>query len=260
MSKINNKSKNMKRKFYLVTSVLLSVGSNVMLQAMQEQQVVSEQSVLTSPAARNKFYYDLITDLIRQNPQEALRILRQALQRGFDVNYRDHNDNTLLGHAILSNNIDLIKALLDAGADPSYIYSTYEGDFIPFLHLAIDENVPNASLIVEALIKAGADVNVTYYGETPLILAVTKQNMPVIQTLLRMPNINLMVQDPQGDTAYDIAKRQGNQEIVRLLAPRYMTLKGKAIEAVKKYRGQEIPREKIEQRLPQELQEELLKQ
>jgi hypothetical protein len=63
----------MKIKLYiLVTCALLSVGSSIILQAMQEQQETAEQSTI------NKYYYNIITSLIRlNNPQEAIKMLQE---------------------------------------------------------------------------------------------------------------------------------------------------------------------------------------
>jgi uncharacterized protein len=145
--------------------------------------------------------------------------------------------------------------LLATGAKPNI--EARLGEPIPPLYAAILHYKLPAS-IIEKLIKAGADVNaIGAHGMTPLVWAIRQQNIPAIKTLLRVPNIDLMAKNPRGQTAYDIAKMTGNTEILEILKPYYMTLKDLGIEAVKKYRGQEIPEEEIQQRLPQELQEEL---
>jgi ankyrin repeat protein len=258
----------MKRKLYLVVScALLSLASSTMvLQAMQEQELVEEKSVLTNPAARDKFYYDLIADLIRQNdPQEAIRVLQRGRQRGFDINYSGSSSGTLLNVALRNEdaNIELINALIEAKADPNNSANVW--GYTSLQTAIVNQNDP---AIIQKLIKAGADVNRGTY--TPLMLAVMHQKIPMIQALLRVPSIDLMV-NRGGGTAYDMAQffasrgRGGvggkpfNTEILSILKPYYITLKGLGIEAVEKYRGKEISEEEIKQRLPQELQEELRK-
>ena len=240
--------------YMMISCALLSVGSSVMLQAMQEQQEATEQSILTSPAARNKFYYNLIVERIQERDiKGALDILDKGLKRGFDINYRDDSGSTLLIASAPFSTIDLIQAFLRAGADPNIKNNRGRAP----LHLTILSK--DAPLVIRELVRAGAPVNVkSNEGSTPLMLAVNNARIPAIQTLLNIPGIDIMAKNENGETAFDIAKEKGNPEVIKLLTPYYTTLKGLSLDYIRKHRDQ-FTDEQIK-KLPLELQEELLKQ
>lgn len=90
-----------------------------------------------------------------------------------DVNKIDDNGNTLLIHSTLFNNIDMMKYLIDKGADVNIMSKTYASN----LHLAvINDNVESAQLLLDN----GALTNINNENfETPLMIAeeIGNQNM-----------------------------------------------------------------------------------
>ena len=75
--------------------------------------------------------------------------------------------------------------------------------------------------IAKSLINAGANVNiqeqyVTPCGITPLMIASTHGNLPMVQLLLQS-GADVMIQDKEGYTAYDAAKAYQHQKIITLL-------------------------------------------
>ncbi len=79
-----------------------------------------------------------------------------CLARGADVNYR--RDGTALTAAVGTGNLELIRELLDAGADVDLAETdSEEGDFNPLLRAAYDGNAE----VVQLLIDAGADLTMT---------------------------------------------------------------------------------------------------
>lgn len=93
------------------------------------------------------------------------------LRNGADPNIADEAGNTALHAAIQSNNMELIEALLDAGAR---VDTVSRGTGTPLHQAANSGNIPVADL----LIKRGADVNALdcCNGITPLHVAVTRTN------------------------------------------------------------------------------------
>ena len=77
--------------------------------------------------------------------------------------------------------------------------------------------------IAKSLINAGANVNVQeddhvagLHGTTPLMIASTHGNLPMVQLLLQS-GADVMIQDKGGYTAYDAAKGHQHQKILTLL-------------------------------------------
>lgn len=99
------------------------------------------------------------------NPGRALLI--SAFPKQFSdftkVNQPDENGQRPLQWAVKHGNMQFLKAVLDAGADPNY---ANDQDGITPLHRAIEFGFSN---VVKELLKAGAAANrADAYGNTPL--------------------------------------------------------------------------------------------
>lgn len=243
--------------FILVSCAVLSVGSGMILQAMQKSSetlspiLKMTTEVMASPTARNKFFYKLILERVQDgNVEGALDVLKQGIRQGFDVNYQDDTGKTLLNSVVASNNIDLVRSLLAAGANPNVKLPNGQ---VP-LHVAMTSEI--APLIIKELVKAGADVNAKdNRGYTPLMKAVAEGNIPAVATLRTIAGIDIMAKSAGGRTALDMAK--SSPTMAHFLRPSYITLKGLSLDYIKKYRDK-FTQEQIKQ-LPLELQEELKK-
>lgn len=122
------------------------------------------------------------------------------------LSFRDLDSYTAFHRAAYNNQVDVLRMLLDReGAD---------------LHvLTMDEWTPlhsacrwNAFECVELLLSRGANVNLTTQGgQSPLILAAVAGNSrATLQLLLMQPGLDGRHRNCQGDTARDIALRNGN--------------------------------------------------
>lgn len=119
--------------------------------------------------------------LISAIESKNIQIVQDALSKVKEINFRDRRDITPLIHAIDTESEDIIRLLLDAGADP-------DGDFsnIP---LALASNAKIARLLIERGAKVdrrGMD------GKTPLYWACADQRWEVAKTLLEFgadPNL-----------------------------------------------------------------------
>jgi hypothetical protein len=62
--------------------------------------------------------FNRIATAIEQNNIDAVR---QFIQNGFAVNASDENGAPILFHAIMQGDLDIIRLLLEKGADPNFI-------------------------------------------------------------------------------------------------------------------------------------------
>ncbi|MYC32902.1 MAG: hypothetical protein F4X64_06960 [Chloroflexi bacterium] len=124
--------------------------------------------------------------------------------------------NTSLHRAIENENVAIVEALLQAGANTEALTQRDETALILAVNKATakvvtsDENIK----IVEALLQAGANTEaLDRFGETPLILAVESDNTVVV-TLLIEVGANLDVVDRFGRPL----SAGGNEEIEKILS------------------------------------------
>jgi len=123
----------------------------------------------------------------KDNPTNVDQIKQLLQTPDIDVNAKDgQNGYSLLYKALEASQEDIVKLLLEAGAnvnDPSsYIITP--------LYAAIQVGNPK---IVKLLIDHGVDVNLPIggSGNTPLMQAVCKSNLDVVNELLAVPNIQI---------------------------------------------------------------------
>ena len=103
----------------------------------------------------------------------------ELINAGVDVNKVMGGGFTHLIRAADEGNVNIVKALLKAGADVNAAVDFF--GYTPLLRAAIEGHAG----VVSALIKAGADVNwPDEEGKTPLIQAVEAEHSNVVRILL----------------------------------------------------------------------------
>jgi ankyrin repeat protein len=117
-----------------------------------------------------------LSDAAMQGNQDAVRSL---LKQRVDVNAPQGDGTTALHWAAYRDDLEMVKLLLAAGANAQA--TTREGAITPLLMACQNGNVT----IIEALLKAGADVNaVKSNGTTPLMMAAASGSANAVETLL----------------------------------------------------------------------------
>jgi len=142
----------------------------------------------------------MISYAIRHNLIERIR---KRLINGYDTNYTFTGaDGNCLHYAIINQKFEIVKLLLDYGANINFKNRRQDSALI----MAI-EYYP---IIVEYLISRGSDINTqNINGETPLIIAAERRNIDVIMLLIRS-GCNPKIRDCDNKTFIDYMKEDYN--------------------------------------------------
>lgn len=173
--------------------------------------------------------YNLLQLAVVNQKQAVLkRLLAQSLWKT-QVNIPLSNGDSLLGTAIQASNVMLVQTLLDHAADPNLAYGK-EAKTVPLIQAIKQEN----NDIVTLLLEAGAQVNVTYKGNTPLLHAASIGNNTLVRALIdKKADINVMnnqYQSPLLLTIDRLCKEMDERKRAELLVlVEYMLQKGASI-------------------------------
>lgn len=140
-----------------------------------------------------------------------LDVARVLLSNGADPN-RKSRGNTFLCIAVSEEQVEVVRLLLEANANPNLKCDTYR-DFTPLHKAVATEQLEVANLLLDA----GANVNaIQKYGGTPLLRAMNTGQSEMVKLLLKAgANVNATSLD--GDTPLHRAVRRGKKEVVKSL-------------------------------------------
>jgi ankyrin repeat protein len=159
--------------------------------------------------------------LVEASFRRDIQFVRLLLGAGADPNYRHEITAhgawcTPLGAAAGAGDVDVVNALLDAGAqlDPDAL----TGGATP-LYLAVANKQVS---MVERLLDAGAKVDGPgFTGETPLLAAVESETIDsvtvAIVARLVGAGADITATNDEGQSVRDIARASGNAELVRVI-------------------------------------------
>jgi len=172
---------------------------------------------------------------------QADRLFRR-IESGMSIDFRLSKGKTLLMEAATWGQLEIVKALLERGADPSIIdddgksvreHAEGNADILRILPNILDaETIQRVFKLVEtgdyrklkAELDQGLDPNLrNAAGDTLLIHAVRGGVRSVVSTLVRYPGIRFGELDLSGKTALMIAREIGNAQIEKELIARGAT-------------------------------------
>lgn len=142
-----------------------------------------------------------------------IKKVRKLLEQGADVDAKDIDGLTALHEAAENKHTDVVKVLLQAGADANIRDRKW------YAWTPLDKAVMNGCVdIVKVLLEAGADVNAKHgeHNLTVLMMAALSGHTETVAALLDAgADVNTSRTD--GDTALHWAAMTGQAETVRLL-------------------------------------------
>ena len=174
--------------------------------------------------------------------------IKGIIKKGVDVNGLDEIGNTALCLAVSGGDPEIVRALLEAGADPNLTPEPEPDEDESKPPLSLGNNADITKLLIDAgantnfqnssgdtilimtayrwgafenmkvLLENGADINIkNNEGETALMYAAKdKDNLDKVKLLIKS-GVDLNIQDNDGNTALSIAREAGNTEIIELL-------------------------------------------
>ena len=163
------------------------------------------------------------TPLIRAAEVGVIEIVKLLLDNNADPNHANDKGAVPLGWAAAKGHIEIVELLLNRGANPNVVNN--KGG-VP-LHFAAENGHAE---IVELLLNKNADPNIKsgYRENTPLILAVVQSKYyrsnpvrkekytKIVESLLEK-RADQSIENRRGNSPLEIATKDGNTEIVKLL-------------------------------------------
>jgi ankyrin repeat protein len=150
-----------------------------------------------------------IEEIKKSTSEQNLNLVRDLINLG-TINTQDNNDKTPLHWATGEGCVEIVRILIDAGAD---LNVKDKGGITP-LHIAANEGEPETAIL---LINAKADLNLQdEYGWTPLHRTVYYDAGEVAWMLIDA-GADLNVKDKRGNTPLHLAAYEGNDYIIQIL-------------------------------------------
>ena len=142
-----------------------------------------------------------------------MKEVQKFLDEGVDINSIDEHGDSVLSHALLSDEIksEMIEFLLDKGANINF----KNNDGTTPLILAFREDKPLK--IIKLLLERGANIDEKDEDENTVLILATYENDIQLVKLLLMYKPNVNITDGNGETSLHIAVKKGYTDITKLL-------------------------------------------
>jgi ankyrin repeat protein len=137
----------------------------------------------------------LMQSISSENPQQCITLL---LEHKANINYRDNQGRTALYQAVLIGNPEIVKILLQYGANKDDKYYLLEREIPMSIEKPLSKTVLTS-------------------GGTMLMFAVSEGHISVVKELLEN-GANPIIETKNGLTALSIAKENKNQILIDLLS------------------------------------------
>jgi len=172
------------------------------------------------PVPKDKFetlkWIRKVTERDYVNSQINLDAVKKQLESGLDVNWIDENGRTLLHNAVMIGNIDLVKLLVENGAnfDTELPRQNPKHQGLTPIVYAVINNKKN---IVSYLLEKGVDVDRKLNSETTILHHASAHNHIDLVKFIISKKADLNSQDEIGLRPLHYASNMGNTKIVKIL-------------------------------------------
>ncbi|CAK7214006.1 hypothetical protein SBRCBS47491_001993 [Sporothrix bragantina] len=140
-------------------------------------------------------------------------IVKCLLDRGADVNGLDSTQLTPLAQAAVAGHVETVKTLLENGADAAWIGSMSRGILASTV---ISAKCERAVDVVQLLLQAGAPVNALDRSKmTPLHLAARRGHLNILDVLLAQDGIDPTITGDRDMTALHSAAESSSRNAIR---------------------------------------------
>jgi ankyrin repeat protein len=190
-------------------TVAKSPGSPKKLVSLEKEIVKKSPS---HPSPKKEAVNQLVIDnnFLTAVNNNDIDMMKKLLDDGANINSKYKNGETALINASKNNYIKIVEELLNKGADPNL----KDGEKWTALIWA---SYKRYTKIVEKLLNAGADVDlIDKSGDTALILASENGDIDIVQELLNK-NADVNLYDNEGATALHVASLNDDTKMVELL-------------------------------------------
>jgi ankyrin repeat protein len=134
-------------------------------------------------------------------------VAKLLIKNGADINALDRDGHSPVYTALMAGRTQVVQHMVKMGASI---------DADELLAEAVRNGVADRD-VVELMLQQGADINqLTREGETPLILAIRKEERLLVKRLV-LYGADVNKPGTSGDLPLNIAKTLGNSSIIRLL-------------------------------------------
>lgn len=153
-----------------------------------------------------------MSDIIRAVRKNNIKQVRELIQQGYDINKPDSNGDTALILAAYEGKNEILKLLLEAGADVSVLDP---GMKATALHAAAYAGRTEAAKL---LIEFNIDINRQgpYNGYTALHDAIWQNNIDTAKVIIDA-GADLNIKSKNGQTPLEMARNLNRKEIVKLI-------------------------------------------
>ena len=201
---------------------------------------MAEQMLLFGANINEKSGSNGRTPLIASTIADNTKFSLFLLDNNADINIKDNTGATVLHYAANRDNIQIVEKLITLGIDTNQLDNDGRS---PLYYAVAKEKSPNSELM-EILLKAGANPNITFYTTqgtvNVLYIAVVNNKIEITKLLLKY-NSNYDVVDSRGNSIYDIAESNNLTELQNILRPYSYGLGDKPIQELSSFLKKPVP-------------------